>query len=63
MNILTGMWSPTTPVKSRTKCPHCGSSLYYMNTLFSFFTGLKKRACQTSGFGYVDPGQFKAIRH
>ncbi len=53
------MPSHKSPVRSRSKCPLCGNSLYYKKAPFAFFTGKLKRVCLAPGCNFVDPGQFK----
>jgi len=49
------------PIRSRTKCPQCGSALYYVGTAFSFLTGKKKRVCLAANCSYQDARRFKFV--
>src|ERR1700674_4919286 len=48
------MASSKSPIRSRSLCPHCGSPLYYVNTLFTFLTGHKKRVCLAANCSFVE---------
>ncbi len=53
------MSSSKVPLRSREKCPRCGSPLYYVNSRFSFFTHAKKRICLLADCKFVEPRRFK----
>jgi hypothetical protein len=57
------MASSKSPIRSRTKCPRCGSSLFYVNTLFSFLTSTKKRVCLAANCTYQEGRRFKFVGH
>ena len=57
------MASSKSPIRSRTKCPCCGSQLFYVSTIFSFFTGNKKRVCLASNCSYQEARRFKFVGH
>jgi hypothetical protein len=60
---MSAMPSAKTPIRSRSKCPHCGGPLYYVGTAFSFLTGKKKRICLAPNCDFVDSRRFKVIVH
>jgi cell pole-organizing protein PopZ len=49
-------------IPSRITCPLCGGSLYYVNSFFTFITGLKKRVCIAPECLFVDPRPARIIR-
>jgi hypothetical protein len=51
------------PIRSRSKCPQCGGTLYYVRNFLSFLTGKTRRICLTSDCGFVDPRRFKVTQH
>jgi hypothetical protein len=53
------MSSDKTPIRSRRKCPSCGGPLYYVDTRFSFITGVKKRKCLGADCGFEESRRFK----
>ena len=55
------MASSKSPIRSRTKCPLCGSPLYYVSTFTTFLTGSKKRVCLASNCTYQDARRFKFV--
>jgi len=55
------MASTKSPIRSRSRCPNCGSSLYYVNTLFGFLTGHKKRVCMAANCDFVEQRRFKLV--
>ncbi len=57
------MASSKNPIQSRTKCPLCGSQLFYVSTVFSFLTGTKKRVCLASNCTYQEARRFKFVGH
>ena len=54
-----GMSSITSPLRSRSKCPKCGSPLYYTKAALTFLTGKLKRQCLAPNCGFHDAGHFK----
>ena len=56
-----GMASSKSPIRSRHKCPHCGSPLFYVNTLFTFLTGRRKRACLATNCSFVEQRRYKIV--
>jgi hypothetical protein len=48
-----------TPIRSRSHCPQCGSSLYYVRTVLSFLNGLRRRMCLAPDCDFVDPRRFR----
>jgi hypothetical protein len=57
----TAMASSKSPIRSRSLCPHCGSPLYYVNTVFGFLTGHKKRVCLAAKCSFVEQRRFKIV--
>lgn len=55
------MPSSKTPIRSRSRCPQCGGSLYNIDTFFSFLTGKKKRICLARNCAFEDTRRFKII--
>jgi hypothetical protein len=53
------MSSITSPLRSRSKCPKCGSPLYYTKAALTFLTGKLKRQCLAPNCGFHDAGHFK----
>jgi hypothetical protein len=57
------MASSKSPIRSRTKCPLCGSQLFYVSTAFSFLTGVRKRVCLAENCTYEETRRFKFVGH
>jgi len=55
------MASSNSPIRSRHLCPQCGSPLFYVNTVFTFLTGAKKRVCLAANCSYVEQRRFKIV--
>jgi hypothetical protein len=55
------MASSKSPIRSRQRCPHCGSPLFYVNTLFTFLTRQKKRVCLAPNCHFVEQRRFKIV--
>ena len=55
------MASSKSPIRSRTKCPLCGSPLYYVSTFTTFLTGTRKRVCLAANCTYQDARRFKFV--
>ena len=53
------MSSISGPLRSRSKCPKCGSPLYYTRAALSFLTGKLNRQCLAAHCSYRDAGHFK----
>jgi hypothetical protein len=53
------MSSLSGPLRSRSKCPKCGSPLYYTRAALTFLTGKLKRQCLAPDCSFRDPGHFK----
>ena len=51
----------SSPLRSRAKCPRCGSALYYVSTFLTFFNGEKQRVCQAANCSYKDAQRFKFV--
>jgi len=51
------------PIRSRNLCPLCGSPLFYVRTLFSFLTGLRRRVCLAQGCSFKDSRRFRITSH
>jgi hypothetical protein len=49
----------STPIRSRSKCPKCGSPLYYTRAATTFLTGKLKRKCLAAHCNFADAGHFK----
>ena len=49
------------PIRSRSRCPHCGSALYYVSTFVTFFTGSKKRVCLAANCSFEEARRFKFV--
>ena len=49
------------PIRSRSKCPECGSALYYVRTFTTFFTGSKKRVCLAANCTFKEARRFKFV--
>ena len=49
------------PIRSRHRCPHCDSPLFYVNTAFTFLTGRKRRVCLAANCSYVEQRRFHLI--
>jgi len=49
----------STPIRSRSKCPKCGSPLYYTRLPTTFLTGKLKRQCMAPHCSFQDAGHFK----
>jgi hypothetical protein len=47
------------PIRSRSKCPKCGSPLYYTRAALTFLTGKLKRQCMAPNCSFHDAGHFK----
>ena len=47
------------PIRSRSLCPLCGRPLYYVSTLFTFLTGLRKRVCTAPDCAFKDARRFR----
>jgi hypothetical protein len=59
MTRTAGMSSCSSPIRSRSKCPLCGSPLYYTNAALTFLTGKLKRQCLAANCSFRDAGHFK----
>jgi len=57
------MASSKSPIRSRTKCPLCGSPLFYVSTFTTFLTGNKKRICLAANCTYQEARRFKFVGH
>jgi len=57
-----GMAISKSPIRSRHRCPDCGSPLFYVDTAFAFLTGRKKRLCLAAKCSYVENRRFKIAR-
>ena len=55
------MASSNSPIRSRSKCPHCGSALYYVSTFLTFFNGERKRVCLASNCSFEEARRFKFV--
>jgi ribosomal protein S14 len=55
------MASSKSPIRSRHRCPHCGSPLFYINTAFTFLTGQKKRVCLAAKCSFAEQRRFKIV--
>lgn len=55
------MPSSKSPIRSRMRCPKCGSPLFYISAGFFFFIRKKKRKCLAPDCDYEDPGRFKIV--
>ena len=49
------------PIRSRQRCPNCGSPLFYVSTLFTFLTRQKKRVCLAANCHFVEQRRFKIV--
>jgi hypothetical protein len=49
------------PIRSRHRCPNCDSPLFYVNTLFTFLTGRKRRVCLAANCSYEEQRRFKIL--
>jgi hypothetical protein len=49
----------SSPIRSRSKCPKCGSPLYYTRAATTFLTGKLKRRCMAPNCSFHDAGHFK----
>jgi hypothetical protein len=56
-----GMASSKSPIRSRQRCPHCGSPLFYISTAFTFLTGRKKRVCLATNCSFEESRTFKVV--
>ena len=55
------MASSRSPIRSRSKCPRCGSPLFYVDTFLTFFTGVKKRVCLAANCSFEEARRFKFV--
>jgi hypothetical protein len=46
-------------IQSRSRCPLCDGTLYYVYTLGTLFTGKMKRVCRGAGCHFVDPRRWR----
>jgi hypothetical protein len=56
-----GMAFSKSPIRSRHRCPRCGSPLFYVSTAFTFLTGSKKRVCLAANCSFVEQRRFKVV--
>ncbi|HKU64673.1 MAG TPA: hypothetical protein VJQ06_06420 [Rhizomicrobium sp.] len=59
MTTTAWMSSYDNPIRSRSKCPKCGSPLYYTKAATTFLTGKLKRQCLAPNCSFRDAGHFK----
>jgi len=55
------MASSKSPIRSRSKCPLCGSPLFYVSTFLTFLTGEKKRMCLAANCTFQEARRFKFV--
>ena len=55
------MSSSKSPIRSRSRCPDCGSALYYVRTVLTFLTGERKRVCLAANCSFQEARRFKFV--